>query len=305
MLGHLDEVPAQAIDRGELRGTRWRVGAAIGARRAGLSRYRLAHGERAMPVHVHGDEEEAFHVLAGTGLSWQDGRTYAVAAGDTILHAAGGAPHTLLGGAEGLDVLAFSSGSDSRLTWLPRAGAMRAGPRWLPLDGPNPFDAEVAAGPLDVPAPSPERPASIVALDDVEALDRREGDVAHTRRNLGDALSAERCGMRHLVVAPGALTYPPHCHSAEEELFVVLHGEGALLLGDEEHPVRVGSVVCRPAGTGVAHALRAGDGPLTVLAFGTHEPNDIAFFPRSGKVYLRGVEAVFRVARVDYWEGER
>jgi uncharacterized cupin superfamily protein len=78
-----------------------------------------------------------------------------------------------------------------------------------------------------------------------------------------------------------------------------------LLLGDEEHPVRAGSGVARPPGTGVAHAFRAGAGPLTVLAYGTREPNDIAYYPRSGKVSLRGVNAIFRVQRVDYWDGER
>src|SRR6187200_286226 len=147
MLSHLDDVAPEAIDRGDLRGTRWRLGAAAGARRTGLSRYRLAAGQRAMPVHVHGDEEEIFHVLSGAGLSWQDGRAYAVEEGDTILHPAGGAPHTIFGAGDGLDVLAYSSGSDSGLTWLPRAGAMWAGPRWLPLDGPHPFAAEAAAGP--------------------------------------------------------------------------------------------------------------------------------------------------------------
>ena len=53
---------------------------------SGLSRYRIAAGERAMPVHVHADEEELFYVLGGEGLSWQDGRAYAVRAGDCILH---------------------------------------------------------------------------------------------------------------------------------------------------------------------------------------------------------------------------
>ena len=48
--------------------------------------------------------------------------------------------------------------------------------------------------------------------------------------------------------------------------------------------MRAGSVVARPPGTGVAHAFRAGDGRLTLLAYGTREPNDIVFFPRSGKV---------------------
>src|SRR2546423_8389066 len=111
MIVHLDDVAPEVVDRGDLRGTRWRLGAAAGARRAGLSRYRLAPGERAMPVHVHGDEEELFFVLSGSGLSWQDGATYAVGAGDTIHHRAGGAAHAILGAGDGLDVLAFSSGS--------------------------------------------------------------------------------------------------------------------------------------------------------------------------------------------------
>ena len=100
------------------------------------------------------------------------------------------------------------------------------------------------------------------------------------------------------------LSSPPHCHSAEEELFVVLDGGGELLLGDDEHPVRPGSIVARPPGTGVSHAFRAGDAGLTLLAFGTRDPNDIVYYPRSGKVSLRGIRARFQVERVDYWDGE-
>ena len=36
--------------------------------------------------------------------------------------------------------------------------------------------------------------------------------------------------MRHVELEPGALSGPPHRHSAEEEIFVVLDGEGALEL---------------------------------------------------------------------------
>ena len=100
-----------------------------------------------MPVHVHADEEELFVVLGGEGLSWQDGKVHAVGAGDVILHRAGAEAHTIVGAGDGLDVLAFGSGSDTGLTWLPRAGAFWAGPHWIPHDGPAPFDAE--AGRLD------------------------------------------------------------------------------------------------------------------------------------------------------------
>jgi uncharacterized cupin superfamily protein len=305
MVIHWDEVEPRIIDGTALRGTRWRLGAAAGASGAGLSRYRIAAGERAMPVHVHADEEELFYVLDGEGVSWQDERTYAVRAGDCILHRPGAQAHTILGAGDGLDVLAFGGGSPTGLTWLPRAQAWWNGPHWLPHDGPNPFAAEEAAGPLEVAAPEAQRPPTIVALDDVPAEDfTGGGDVVAVRRDLGDVLESTSTGVGHLVVEPGALSGPPHCHAAEEELFVVLDGAGTLLLGDEEHPVRAGSVVARPPGTGVPHAFRAGDGPLTLLAFGTREPNDIAFFPRSGKVALRGIKARFFVQQVEYWDGE-
>jgi uncharacterized cupin superfamily protein len=299
-----DEVEPVEIEGTQLRGTRWRLGAAGGARDIGLSRYRLGPGERAMPVHVHADEEEIFYVLEGEGRSWQDGRTYAVGAGDCILHRAGAEAHTIVGAGDGLDVLAFGGGSPTGLTWLPRARAWWNGPHWLPHDGPDPFAAEDAAGPLELPEPEAERPATILALADAPIRRANNGDTVRVRHEFGDPLGARASGLGLLVIAPRSLSYPPHCHSAEEELFVVLDGEGALLLGDEEHPVRGGSVVARPPGTGVAHAFRAGDGPLTVLAYGTREPNDIAYYPRSGKVSLRGINAMFHVTRVDYWDGE-
>jgi uncharacterized cupin superfamily protein len=304
MLAHTDDVAPVAIEGAHLRGTRWRLGAAAGSEGVGLSRYRLDAGERAMPVHCHADEEELFHVLHGEGLSWQDGRTYAVRAGDTILHRAGAEAHTIVGAGDGLDVLAFGCGSPTGLTWLPRARAWWNGPHWIPHDGPDPFAAEDAAGPLEVPEPEPERPATIVALAELPTRGPQRADVRHLRRDLGEALGSQRSGLCHIVVEPGALSYPPHCHSAEEELFLVLDGTGTLLLGDDEHPVRAGSLVARPPGTGVAHAFRAGDEPLTLLAYSNRDPNDICFYPRSGKVSLRGVRAIFRVQRVDYWDGE-
>jgi uncharacterized cupin superfamily protein len=305
MVTHWDEVEPRVVAGANLRGTRWRLGAAAGAERVGLSRYRLAGGERLMPVHVHADEEEIFYVLDGQGLSWQDGRTYEVRAGDCIVHRAGAEPHTILGAGDGVDVLAFGSGSPTGLTWLPRAGAWWNGPHWLPHDGPNPFRAEEAAGPLEVPPAEAGRPPTIVNLDDVELRrQERRGDVAGSRRKLGRAAGASQSTLQVVVVDPGALSYPPHCHSAEEELFVVLEGEGEVLLGDEAHPVRAGSLVARPPGTGVPHAFRAGAAPLTVLGYSDRDPNDICFYPRSGKVSLRGVRAIFHVERVDYWEGE-
>jgi uncharacterized cupin superfamily protein len=108
---------------------------------------------------------------------------------------------------------------------------------------------------------------------------------AHTLRAGEDGLDVLASGQRiHAAgvseVLPGKLSAPPHCHSAEEEIFVVLDGEGELLLWEPDgvaaHPVRAGSVVARRAGTGVAHAFRAGEQGMSVLMYGSRDPADSA-----------------------------
>jgi uncharacterized cupin superfamily protein len=43
---------------------------------------------------------------------------------------------------------------------------------------------------------------------------------------------------------------------------------------------------------------------MRVLAYGTREPNDIAYYPRSGKVMLRGVGVIGRIEPLGHWDGE-
>jgi uncharacterized cupin superfamily protein len=55
----------------------------------------------------------------------------------------------------------------------------------------------------------------------------------------------------------------------------------------------------------VAHSFRAGPTGLTVLAYGQRNPNDVCFYPRSGKLRMRGLGNVtFRVDQLGYWDGE-
>ena len=108
-----------------------------------------------------------------------------------------------------------------------------------------------------------------------------------------------RTGLNHVTLQPGGSGAPPHCHSAEEEIFVVLDGFGTLRLGDEKHPVRAGHAVSRPPGTGVAHSFVAGEQGMTYLAYGTREPNDITYYPETGQVRLRGVGVVLAAAPPD------
>jgi uncharacterized cupin superfamily protein len=166
------------------------------------------------------------------------------------------------------------------------------------------FLRESELGPPELPAEPGPRPQSIVNVDDVEPDRQDRPRIARLRRNLGRVAGSVTTGLQHVEVVPGKLSAPEHCHSAEEELFVILDGDGTLQLGEEELPVRAGHVVGRPPGTGVAHAFRAGDGGLTYLAYGTREPNDICFYPHSNKISFAGVDMIARLERLDYWDGE-
>lgn len=108
----------------------------------------------------------------------------------------------------------------------------------------------------------------------------------------------------HVTVQPGAYATPRHCHAVEAELFVVLEGDGTVVLGDDDHPVRAGSIVARPPATGVAHAFRAGNDGMTFLAYGTRDRSDMCFHPDSGKILFAGLGVVARVQSLDYWDGE-
>jgi uncharacterized cupin superfamily protein len=302
MISHWDDVPWTTYEHGDLCYERQVLSRPRGGAGVTLSRYRITPGARSMPQHVHVDEEELFYVLAGSGLSWQADAVHEIRAGDLIVHHADGAPHTLLAGDdEPLDVLAYASGSPTQLTLLPRAGVAWVGSRWLPQDAPHPFAAEPPAGELPPVAP---RPSSIVALAGVEPSLQDRGPVHRTRRDLGRAAGSRLSGLQHVTVTPGRRSSVRHCHSHDDELFVVLEGGGEVLLGDERHPVRPGSIVARPPATGVAHSFEAGDDGLVLLAYGTRASGDMCWYPDSQKIAFRALRVIGRVEPLDYWDGE-
>ena len=302
---HWDDMTVRTRESGHIGGEWEFLSDETGSVGIGAKRVRIPPGKWSTPVHVHGSEEEIFYVLGGTGLSWQDGKTYAIGEGDCIVHTAGAEAHSIRAGDDGLEFVVFGQRLQDVAALLPRAGVFWLGAKWVEAgDDRHPWQRELAAGEPECPEPETERVPWIANLAAVEDEERRGATVARRKRDLGSAVGSVQVGLRWYQPDPGMLAVPPHCHSAEEELFVVLDGDGACLLGDEEHPVRRGSVVARPPGTGVAHTFRAGPDGLSYLAFGTREPNDICFYPRSGKISFRGVGVIGRLERLDYWDGE-
>lgn len=289
---HQDDVKARDVEAGDIRFTRRKLGPPAGCANLGLSHYVVPAGARQMPVHLHGDEEEAFYVLSGRGLSWQDGEACEVAAGDVVIHPTGGVNHRTPGRThtflaaedEPLELLAFSTGTETRLTLLPRINAMWAGPHWVPTDIKNPFLAEAEAGPLERPAPT-ERPGNVTNIDDLEPRER----PGMTIRAAGDAAGAIKAGLNHVTLDPGSSGLRFHCHTEEEEVYVILAGSGRLRLGADDQKLRAGHILARPPATGIAHQLIAGDDGLTYLSYGTRAPGDLVLFPDEAKVWIRGL----------------
>lgn len=318
MITHWDERESVRRERGHIAAA-WTDLTGAGSTWTGVQRLRIDPGMWSTPLHLEGCEEEIFYVLGGSGVSVQwDGESeeaYEVGAGDCLVHLALEHAHTLRAGPDGLDALAFGQRSYATNTLLPRAGVSWLGPTWVLQGAPedHPWSREAAAGPPDVATLSP-RPLRIVNVSDVDVRERRGESIGSDWRDLGRAAGSLRTGLRQISVLPHMLSVPPHCHSAEEEIFVVLEGTGSLELlpapgapeqdGAGSLPVHAGSVVARPAGTRVAHTFRAGPEGLTMLAYGTREPNDITYYPRSGKVFFRGIGLIARLEHVEYWVGE-
>jgi uncharacterized cupin superfamily protein len=306
---HFDEAFATEFQVGHIHGRWTMLGEAAGAVNVGVRRIEVREGGWSTPAHEHGRSEEIFYVLAGSGLSWHKGEAAEIRAGDAILYAPRSGTHTVHA-YETLDVLAFGTREYDESPRFPQLGMTLVGGRAVDsvggsIDGaPIQFVREADHGAPQLPPTPDPRPPTIVNIDELEPDVQSHSRVERARRDLGRAIGSQRTGIKYVEVPPGREGSPLHCHSVEEEIFVVLDGDGVFVLGQDETPVGRGHVIARPAATGVGHLFRAGDHGLTFLAYGMRDPADLCYYPNSNKIAFRGVGVIARLERLDYWDGE-
>jgi uncharacterized cupin superfamily protein len=310
VIAHWDEAPSGRAEAGHIAGEWSDLGRAAGTKTVGLNRIKLDGGKWSTPFHRQTAEEEIFFVLSGSGVCLLSDRAFAVGPGDCIVHRVREL-HALRADHGGLDVLAFGTRGRTEVGHLPRAGVGWIGGTWTDVGGGgHPWEREAAAGEPEVPEPG-ERPDTVVNVADVDGGDNPAGSWRLLARNGG----AELTGLNWGHLNAGEEGAPPHCHSADEELFVVLEGDGVLELwpspqqvraGKEKETVelRAGHVLSRPASTGISHAFRAGEAGMTFLAYGTRNANDVCYYPRSNKIFFRGLGLIARLEDLDYDDGE-
>ena len=153
----------------------------------------------------------------------------------------------------------------------------------------------------------------IVNLNDITVFDDvEENDIYTSKRALFSAgIGARQLGYNLTVVPPGKVQCPFHVHRAEEEMFLILEGEGELRFGDKRYPIRKHDVIACPAGGAeVAHQIiNTGASDLRYLALSTLAPVEVCEYPDSGKVSLftadGGLRKIFRAeTTVDYYDRE-
>lgn len=162
----------------------------------------------------------------------------------------------------------------------------------------------------------PSRTTPVIDPQSLELEHWQEGSFFESRdASFGAMLGLRDLGISYGEVPPGKSGCPFHNHHIEEELFIILSGEGEYRLGDKRHAVKAGDVLGAPAGgpETAHHLINTGTTPLKYLGISANAKAEIVEYPDSGKFLAkaRGVDGkrVFRFvgrreSETDYWDGE-
>jgi uncharacterized cupin superfamily protein len=155
----------------------------------------------------------------------------------------------------------------------------------------------------------------IANLDELEFNDIEDDGYFTSKRALfSDAIGARKLGYNLTVLPPGKAQCPFHNHHGEEEMFLILEGEGVLRFGSEQYPVRPHDVIaCPTGGPEVAHQIiNTGSVPLRYLAVSSVVEIETCQYPDSDKIMIaarqRGRPGLWKMFKaedtVDYYERE-
>ena len=158
-------------------------------------------------------------------------------------------------------------------------------------------------------------PRPIVNLDELDFDDVEDNGYYTSRRaRFSAAIGARQLGYNLTELPPGKAQCPFHAHRAEEEMFLILEGEGELRFGTQRYPIRKHDVIaCPTGGAEMAHQIiNTGRVPMRYLALSNQQAVEVCEYPDSDKIGVfadapdgPGLRALHRAtAAVDYYDGE-
>jgi uncharacterized cupin superfamily protein len=155
----------------------------------------------------------------------------------------------------------------------------------------------------------------LININDIQEYIESENGNFHDRyARISEKIGARKLGYSIAIVPPGKKACPFHNHRINEEMFLILEGEGTLRFGDSEFPIKKDDIIaCPPGGREVAHQIiNTGRSDLKYFCLSTNVFHDICEYPDSNKVLSldrSSQEQPFRhISKVgeeiDYFEGE-
>ena len=149
-----------------------------------------------------------------------------------------------------------------------------------------------------------------VAFNDVE----ENGFYTSRRAEFSAAIGARALGYNLTELPPGCAQCPFHAHRAEEEMFLILEGEGELRFGAQTYRIGKDDVIaCPTGGPESAHQIiNTGSTTLRYLALSTKAAVEVCEYPDSNKlgVFAGGTDTprlrklVRAEGEVDYYDRE-
>ncbi len=164
--------------------------------------------------------------------------------------------------------------------------------------------------PLPTPDPTTLRQRLVRNLDEVVLTRQYRPPLYDTRcGSLTDPAPAgspaRKLGAGFDILAPGQRGCPYHLHHAQEEMFIILAGQGSLRVAGQLLPLRAGDVVTIPPGPAYPHQIiNTSDAPLHYISISTQERPEVCEYPDSGKLNVTGLGVHRHANAVDYWAGE-
>jgi uncharacterized cupin superfamily protein len=158
-------------------------------------------------------------------------------------------------------------------------------------------------------------PRPFVNLDEVE-FDDVEGNGFYTSRRARFSASIGACqlGYNLTELPPGKAQCPFHSHHAEEEMFLILEGEGELRFGTEKYRIRKNDVIaCPTGGADTAHQIvNTGSTTMRYLSISTMSDVEVCEYPDSKKIgVFAGAPGALKISSlhraseaVHYYDGE-
>ena len=160
----------------------------------------------------------------------------------------------------------------------------------------------------------------IVNLEEIDLSEFGNGKAFSAQLGqIGPIIGTRQLGAMLHIVPPGKKAFPKHAHHANEEMMIILKGNGTYHQGEQSWPIREGDVVAAIAGGDeTAHQIEnTSTSELHYLCVATQHDPDVVEYPMSGKFAVTSMvppgESVFnaRLAFIgrkedslDYFEGE-